>query len=209
MIKCFASCIMHVLCSGQVPHRAFFMYLRAVWLRQIVTTTLSTILLYSDIVRLRYHIHKPVPLLSPHPITHTIHDSTCTTTRHQTLPPSSTSTPPPPVPHFARRSPPACVPVSPADKMFPCLGFGARVPPSGQVSHEFFLNGHPSDPFCQGVDGILQAYYNALNTGEWCRVLVFCRRCGRVAPSTAGSSGITRLSVFMCLVLSARHEFGL
>ena len=52
------------------------------------------------------------------------------------------------------------------DKMFPCLGFGARVPPTGQVSHEFFLNGHPSDPFCPGVDGILQAYYNSLNTGQ-------------------------------------------
>ena len=50
--------------------------------------------------------------------------------------------------------------------MFPCLGFGARVPPNGQVSHEFFLNGHPSDPFCHGVDGILAAYYNALNTGQ-------------------------------------------
>ena len=26
------------------------------------------------------------------------------------------------------------------DKQFPALGFGARIPPSGQVSHEFFLN---------------------------------------------------------------------
>ncbi|XP_037075271.1 copine-8-like [Pollicipes pollicipes] len=51
-----------------------------------------------------------------------------------------------------------------SDKMFPCLGFGARVPPTGQVSHEFFLNGHPTDPYCRGVDGVLQAYYNALNT---------------------------------------------
>ena len=26
------------------------------------------------------------------------------------------------------------------DKQFPALGFGAQVPPTGQVSHEFFLN---------------------------------------------------------------------
>ncbi|XP_043190059.1 copine-8-like [Amphibalanus amphitrite] len=50
------------------------------------------------------------------------------------------------------------------DKQFPCLGFGGRVPPDGRVSHEFFLNGHPSNPYCQGVDGILQAYYHSLNT---------------------------------------------
>ena len=26
-----------------------------------------------------------------------------------------------------------------SDKMFPALGFGARLPPDGRVSHEFFL----------------------------------------------------------------------
>jgi len=49
-----------------------------------------------------------------------------------------------------------------SDKMFPALGFGAKVPPDGRVSHEFFLNGNPSSPFCQGVDGILQAYHHSL-----------------------------------------------
>ena len=49
-------------------------------------------------------------------------------------------------------------------KMFPALGFGARVPPSGQVSHEFFLTLDPTRPFCAGVEGIVSAYYNSLNT---------------------------------------------
>jgi len=50
------------------------------------------------------------------------------------------------------------------DKMFPALGFGARIPPEGLVSHEFFLNMDPSNPYCQGIDGIIAAYYQALNS---------------------------------------------
>jgi len=50
-----------------------------------------------------------------------------------------------------------------SDKMFPALGFGGKLP-TGVVSHEFFLNGHPSNPYCAGVDGILQAYSMALQS---------------------------------------------
>jgi len=50
-----------------------------------------------------------------------------------------------------------------SDKMFPALGFGARIPPAGQVSHEFFLTLDPSQPYCQGIDGVLAAYYNSLH----------------------------------------------
>ena len=48
------------------------------------------------------------------------------------------------------------------DKMFPGLGFGAKVPPNNNaVNHEFFLNLDPvnpggGNPFCNGVDGILK-----------------------------------------------------
>lgn len=49
-----------------------------------------------------------------------------------------------------------------SDKMFPALGFGARIPPDGQVSHEFFLN-LTNDPYCSGVDGILAAYHQSLH----------------------------------------------
>lgn len=49
-----------------------------------------------------------------------------------------------------------------SDKMFPALGFGARIPPSGQVSHEFFMNLCTDNPHCQGIEGVLEAYYNSL-----------------------------------------------
>lgn len=51
-----------------------------------------------------------------------------------------------------------------SDKMFPALGFGARLPPEGRVSHEFFLNGSPTDPYCAGIQGVLEAYQRTLQS---------------------------------------------
>jgi len=50
-----------------------------------------------------------------------------------------------------------------SDKQFPCLGFGARIPPKGEVSHEFFLTLDSSKPFCAGLEGILSSYYTTIN----------------------------------------------
>lgn len=52
------------------------------------------------------------------------------------------------------------VALSYSDKLFPALGFGGNI--GGQVSHEFFLNGHPSNPYCAGIQGVVEAYHNAL-----------------------------------------------
>ena len=52
------------------------------------------------------------------------------------------------------------------DKLFPALGFGARLPPYGQVNHEFFLNMTTTSPYCVGVDGIIAAYHHALDSVE-------------------------------------------
>jgi len=49
-----------------------------------------------------------------------------------------------------------------SDKMFPALGFGARIPPDGQVSHEFFLTLDPKNPYCNGLDEVMAAYFNSL-----------------------------------------------
>ncbi|XP_005099340.1 copine-8 isoform X1 [Aplysia californica] len=49
-------------------------------------------------------------------------------------------------------------------KMFPALGFGARLPPDGVVSHEFALNGNPQSPYCSGVQGVLDAYHKTLHS---------------------------------------------
>lgn len=45
-----------------------------------------------------------------------------------------------------------------SDKMFPVLGFGARLPPIGRVSHEFFVNMNESNPYCKGVQGMLRQH---------------------------------------------------
>uniref|UniRef100_A0A3P8W100 Copine-3 n=1 Tax=Cynoglossus semilaevis TaxID=244447 RepID=A0A3P8W100_CYNSE len=45
-----------------------------------------------------------------------------------------------------------------SDKMFPAFGFGAQIPPNWQVNHEFPLNFNPANPFCAGVEGIVEAY---------------------------------------------------
>uniref|UniRef100_A0A3P9IUJ8 Copine-3 n=1 Tax=Oryzias latipes TaxID=8090 RepID=A0A3P9IUJ8_ORYLA len=51
-----------------------------------------------------------------------------------------------------------------SDKMFPAFGFGAQIPPSWQVSHEFPLNFNPSNPFCAGIAGVVEAYRMCLPT---------------------------------------------
>ncbi|XP_033994758.1 copine-1 isoform X2 [Trematomus bernacchii] len=49
------------------------------------------------------------------------------------------------------------------DKLFPAFGFGAKLPPDYQTAnHEFALNFNPANPFCQGVQGIVEAYRMAL-----------------------------------------------
>uniref|UniRef100_A0A3B4H617 Copine-5-like n=1 Tax=Pundamilia nyererei TaxID=303518 RepID=A0A3B4H617_9CICH len=51
-----------------------------------------------------------------------------------------------------------------SDKMFPALGFGAKLPPDWRVSHEFPLNGNVDNPYCNGMEGILEAYHQSLKT---------------------------------------------
>ncbi|KAF5902587.1 copine-8-like [Clarias magur] len=51
-----------------------------------------------------------------------------------------------------------------SDKIFPALGFGAKLPPDGRVSHEFALNGNPGNPYCSGIEGVIEAYYQSLKS---------------------------------------------
>nr|XP_058962949.1 copine-3-like isoform X1 [Pocillopora verrucosa] len=48
------------------------------------------------------------------------------------------------------------------DKFFPALGFGAKIPPGMQVSHEFPLNFNPTNPYCHGIQEIVLAYQNCI-----------------------------------------------
>uniref|UniRef100_A0A671YG80 Copine I n=1 Tax=Sparus aurata TaxID=8175 RepID=A0A671YG80_SPAAU len=49
------------------------------------------------------------------------------------------------------------------DKLFPAFGFGAKLPPDYQAAHhEFALNFNPTNPYCQGIQGIVEAYRQVL-----------------------------------------------
>ena len=50
------------------------------------------------------------------------------------------------------------------DRRFLGLGFGGTV--NGRVSHCFPLNGKSRDPYCQGIDGVVNAYYDSLAHGK-------------------------------------------
>ena len=50
------------------------------------------------------------------------------------------------------------------DTMYPAFGFGAKLPPTGEVSHQFPLNGNPNHPYCKGIHEILSHYKNCLNS---------------------------------------------
>ncbi|XP_064085160.1 copine-8-like isoform X2 [Macrobrachium nipponense] len=51
-----------------------------------------------------------------------------------------------------------------SDKYFPVLGFGAKMPPDySVVSHEFFVNGDPSNPHCHRIQGVIEAYCNCVS----------------------------------------------
>lgn len=51
--------------------------------------------------------------------------------------------------------------------MFPVYGFGARIPPLGAVSHNFYVTLTQS-PYCFGIPGVMEAYrydFNSLSIG--------------------------------------------
>eukprot|EP00042_Codosiga_hollandica_P051371 m.629266 g.629266 ORF g.629266 m.629266 type:complete len:243 (-) comp58272_c0_seq9:11-739(-) len=52
-----------------------------------------------------------------------------------------------------------------SDKLFPALGFGAKLK-DGVVSHDFALSGDKDSPFCEGITGVREAYERCLNHVE-------------------------------------------
>ncbi|XP_062297568.1 copine-3-like isoform X1 [Scomber scombrus] len=49
-----------------------------------------------------------------------------------------------------------------SNKKFPVFGFGAQIPPTWHVAHEFPVNFDPANPFCDGIEGVVQAYQMCL-----------------------------------------------
>ncbi|XP_054032550.1 copine-5 [Dryobates pubescens] len=72
-----------------------------------------------------------------------------------------------------------------SDKMFPALGFGAKIPPDGRVSHEFPLNGDAANPACSGIEGVLEAYHQSLRSVQLYGPTNFAPVVNHVARSAA------------------------
>nr|XP_021403390.1 copine-5 isoform X2 [Lonchura striata domestica] len=75
-----------------------------------------------------------------------------------------------------------------SDKMFPALGFGAKIPPDGHVSHEFPLNGDASNPACHGIAGVLEAYQRSLRHVQLYGPTNFAPVVNHVARTLSSSS---------------------
>ncbi|NXQ97029.1 CPNE7 protein, partial [Sagittarius serpentarius] len=49
-----------------------------------------------------------------------------------------------------------------SDKKFSALGFGARIPPKYEVSHDFAINFNPDNDECEGIQGVVDSYQSCL-----------------------------------------------
>uniref|UniRef100_A0A8D2LKK9 Copine family member 9 n=1 Tax=Varanus komodoensis TaxID=61221 RepID=A0A8D2LKK9_VARKO len=72
-----------------------------------------------------------------------------------------------------------------SDKLFPAYGFGAKVPPDGKVSHQFPLNNNPDNPNCEGIEGVLESYFQSLRTVQLYGPTNFAPVINQVACSAA------------------------
>ena len=61
-----------------------------------------------------------------------------------------------------------------SDKLFPTVGYGARLPPGATApvdargcSHCFSITGDEANPFCQGIDGIIGMYQQTIPKVEF------------------------------------------
>ncbi|KAG9269834.1 copine-9-like [Astyanax mexicanus] len=72
-----------------------------------------------------------------------------------------------------------------SDKLFPAYGFGAKIPPDGNVSHAFPLNSDCENANCVGIEGVLEAYYECLRTVQLYGPTNFAPVINQVADSAA------------------------
>lgn len=49
------------------------------------------------------------------------------------------------------------------DKQVLAFGYGARMPPENKALHDFPLNGNEKDPFCHGLEGVIDGYQRSLH----------------------------------------------
>uniref|UniRef100_A0A3B1KK76 Copine-3 n=1 Tax=Astyanax mexicanus TaxID=7994 RepID=A0A3B1KK76_ASTMX len=92
------------------------------------------------------------------------------------------------------------------DKLFPAFGFGAQVPPDFKVSHEFALNFNPNSPFCQGIEGIVQAYRAALPQVRLYGPTNFSPIINHVARIAAGAAQQSNAAQYFVLLIITDGE---
>ncbi|KAJ3603299.1 hypothetical protein NHX12_031041 [Muraenolepis orangiensis] len=90
------------------------------------------------------------------------------------------------------------------DKFFPAFGFGAKLPPDYQAAnHEFALNFNPANPFCQGIQGIIDAYRQALPQLRLSGPTNFSPIINHVASiASSATQGTSATQYFVLLILT-------
>uniref|UniRef100_A0A8C5CX21 Copine VII n=1 Tax=Gadus morhua TaxID=8049 RepID=A0A8C5CX21_GADMO len=85
-----------------------------------------------------------------------------------------------------------------SDKRFSALGFGARIPPNYEVSHDFAINFNPEDDECEGV---VEAYQNCLPKIQLYGPTNVSPIISRIAKLAAGEGTIKDASRYHILLI--------
>uniref|UniRef100_A0A8C1C3M5 Copine VII n=1 Tax=Cyprinus carpio carpio TaxID=630221 RepID=A0A8C1C3M5_CYPCA len=88
-----------------------------------------------------------------------------------------------------------------SDKRFSALGFGARIPPNYEVSHDFAINFNPEDDECEEIQGVVEAYQNCLPKIQLYGPTNVAPIISRIAKLAAGKEPIKDASLYHILLI--------
>ncbi|KAM6980966.1 copine-7, partial [Aplochiton taeniatus] len=88
-----------------------------------------------------------------------------------------------------------------SDKRFSALGFGARIPPNYEVSHDFAINFNPEDDECEEIQGVVEAYQNCLPKIQLYGPTNVSPIISRIAKLSAGEETIKDASRYHILLI--------
>ncbi|XP_016303429.1 copine-7-like [Sinocyclocheilus anshuiensis] len=88
-----------------------------------------------------------------------------------------------------------------SDKRFSALGFGARIPPNYEVSHDFAINFNLEDDECEEIQGVVEAYQNCLPKIQLYGPTNAAPIINRIAKQAAGKEPIKDASLYHILLI--------
>ncbi|KAJ7986106.1 hypothetical protein DPEC_G00347360 [Dallia pectoralis] len=88
-----------------------------------------------------------------------------------------------------------------SDKRFSALGFGARIPPNYEVSHDFAINFNPEDNECEEIQGVVEAYQNCLPKIQLYGPTNVSPIISRIAKLSAGEATVKDASLYHILLI--------